>query len=466
MSGFYPQAAIGQSATTLTTILTTTGTYYSGPLTVPAPDPSLTVDPCGYAHLLFSASKGQHVSGLLTSQRTISFLVMSDSVRKNWSYDGRPVLGGAANSVTPCHNVPDGTLISRFGIASYSFSFVFPTSEMYWFWFLNWSSTPIDVNFDMLGSPTVLTSTTVFGGSESITSFSTVSTTALPTTGAQIAGLVSFSNLAMIGMAATVAVVASALVFARRRKTSPAVSTFEAEHAPTSRFQKSVTLSHPIISTGYADLDGTLEGGVPEGFAVVVVSPSYDERDLLLRKIIETALSSGRSAFYISNDIGRIQDLVSRYPNGFYAFSSQADKIPGHSRSLTKIPGIENLSDANISLSLSLKDVMAKEKATSSIMILDILSDILLRHKAITTRRWLLDFIGKRKAEGFTIIATLNPLTTTREETQTVVDSFDGVVEIFERSLLERSRRFLVVKKMYGRRYSENELLLDKDKLF
>ena len=36
----------------------------------------------------------------------------------------------------------------------------------------------------------------------------------------------------------------------------------------------------------------------------------------------------------------------------------------------------------------------------------------------------------------------------------------------FEKELRERSRRFVVVKKMYGRKYSESQLMLDKDKLF
>jgi hypothetical protein len=74
--------------------------------------------------------------------------------------------------------------------------------------------------------------------------------------------------------------------------------------------------------------------------------------------------------------------------------------------------------------------------------------------------------VGKRKAEGFTIIATLNPLATTKEEAQSIIDFFDGVIEIFEKPLMERSRRFLMIRKMYGQRYSEDEVLMDKDKLF
>jgi len=233
----------------------------------------------------------------------------------------------------------------------------------------------------------------------------------------------------------------------------------------------SVTLAEtvqqkPTISTGYPDLDGTLAGGIPEGYAVVLVSPSYDERDLLLRKIIDSAISSERPALYISADIERTHDLLARYQRGFYAFSPQAARIEPKPSNLYQLPSIDNLSDHTLSLSLAIKDARAKEKSGKMLLVLDTLSNIILRHKALTTTRWLTDFVGKRKAEGFTIVATLNPLTISKEEVQTVVDLFDGVIEIFEKDLKERSRRFLIVKKMYGKKYAESELMLDKDKLF
>ena len=311
-----------------------------------------------------------------------------------------------------------------------------------------------------------------------------------------------FGSLGLPLAVAAVAIVAGVLVVARRRKPSPAAKLKEEhpratlkeekrkeEHPPATQEPRKNTVSPQpifpaktvqpqsiiapaktvqspsIVSTGYADLDKALGGGIPEKFGVVIVSPSYDERDLLLRKVVNSALSSGKLAIFLSNDIGRTEDLTSRYPNGFYALSPQADRI-SHGPNLLKIPSFENLSDANISLVLALKDVIAKEKATKRIMIIDILSDLLLRHKSILTRRWLTDFVGKRKAEGFTIIATLNPLTTTKEETQSIIDFFDGVIEIFEKPLAERTRRFLIIRKMYGQRYSDGEVLMDKDKLF
>ena len=84
----------------------------------------------------------------------------------------------------------------------------------------------------------------------------------------------------------------------------------------------------------------------------------------------------------------------------------------------------------------------------------------------MTARKWFSDFVARRKVEGFTVLAFLNPLVASAEETQTLIDLFDGVIEIYEKELRERSRRFLVIKRMYGQRYSESELMLDKDKLF
>ena len=67
---------------------------------------------------------------------------------------------------------------------------------------------------------------------------------------------------------------------------------------------------------------------------------------------------------------------------------------------------------------------------------------------------------AKRKAAGFTILATLDPSIAPKEDIQIVVGVFDGVVEVYERMLQERTRRFLTIKKMYSRDYLEEELIV------
>ncbi len=164
--GLELQAATGQNATTITTTLTTTSAFLSGHLEIPGFKAG-TDPPCGWTYSSFTVSQGQHVSALLTSPKPISLLVMSDLVWKSWTVSGYSVARG---EVSPCHGAPDSVLIVQEGITSYSYSFNFPTDGVYWFVFYNLSSsTPVVANFDLVGSPAVITSTTVVG-SQSISS--------------------------------------------------------------------------------------------------------------------------------------------------------------------------------------------------------------------------------------------------------------------------------------------------------
>ena len=272
------------------------------------------------------------------------------------------------------------------------------------------------------------------------------------------------STLGIIGLIVGVGLVASLAVFIRRRRRRTPSEKKEAviEERTGVPQSKPVALHGRTISTGYSDLDAMLSGGFPVGHAILILSPPFDERDLLFRKIIETNLSTGGLVFFLSRDLSRTQDFASRYRTNFYALSSQADKIT--SNNVFKISGVQNLNDVNISFTKAAATLT--EANSTKIIVIDLLSDVLLEHQGLTTRKWLDDFIGKRKAEGFTIIGTLNPLIASKQESQIVIDLFDGVIEIYEKQIRERAHRFLIIRKMYGRDYMENELMLEKGKLF
>jgi KaiC/GvpD/RAD55 family RecA-like ATPase len=258
------------------------------------------------------------------------------------------------------------------------------------------------------------------------------------------------------------------MLLARRRRTSMNAVTATVEKSIQESAPSEQTLQPPVretLSTGYSDLDSLLMEGFPKHYAILLLSPPCDERDLLLRKIIGSALSAEIPTFYLSNDSSRIQDIVSRYSKDFYALSPQADKIISPPANLYKIPAIDSLSDLNIAFT-QIVQMRVNEGTGNRLLIIDLLTDILLYHKGVTARKWLSDFIARRKAEGFTVLAFLNPLVAPDVESQTLIDVFDGVIQIYEKEVRERSRRFLVIKRMYGHRYSDAELMLDKDKLF
>jgi KaiC/GvpD/RAD55 family RecA-like ATPase len=227
--------------------------------------------------------------------------------------------------------------------------------------------------------------------------------------------------------------------------------------------------SHPVVSagpslsTGYEDLDVMLGGGIPMEFAVLILAESYDERDLLIRKAIESNVARGRSTFYMSADVSKTEDLAVNFQRNFYALNPLADKMGRRFQNITKIPDVGDLSNLSITSNEFIES--HSDAQEGNLLIIDLLTDVLLRNKAVTTRKWLSEFIAKHKATHFTIIATLDPTVTSKEDSQTIIGVFEGVIEIYERELQERSRRFLVVKKMYGHDYSEDELMLDRHKL-
>jgi KaiC/GvpD/RAD55 family RecA-like ATPase len=430
---------------------------------------------CTERSIAFSAQAGKEITGTFGSDGSISFYILTQTD-----------LNAIQNCRLPASSRPIYSQENVVGHDNRYSSLPFPANSTYYFVFLYHVGTSPNLSGYVTAQLTYPSSITIIGGtavqSSTTRPSSATATTSIPLSSntsssssetSQAGSLVTPGNFGTIGVIALVVVVAlvgSVVAFTRRKKTPLKTVTVQekeppAKAEPSQPIPEAPSAQETALSTGYSDLDRLLVGGLPEGYAVLLLSPPCDERDLLLRKLISSALSSQIPTFYVSNDPNRIQDLVGRYWKDFYALSPVADKILSPPANLYKISNFDNLSEFNISLTKTIEG-RVKQKAAKRLMIIDLLTDILLQHKALTTRKWLSDFIAKRKGEGFTALAFLNPLVSPKEETQTLIDVFDGVIEIYERELRERARRFLVVKRMYGRKYSESELMLDKDKLF
>ena len=76
---------------------------------------------------------------------------------------------------------------------------------------------------------------------------------------------------------------------------------------------------------------------------------------------------------------------------------------------------------------------------------IEILSDTLLQHRAVQTRKWLIGLTAELKSRGFTTLAIINPHMHPAEEVQAVLDLFDGEIEVYE----DQNQKFLRIKKMY-----------------
>ena len=431
---------------------------------------------CNEVTIAFFGKAGQEVAGTFGSDASVSFYVLAPS---DLTAIQNP------NCRLPQSSRP---LYSETNVVGYDNpyrSLPFPADGTYYFVFVlaNGGQSQLQSGFANIQltypsttplmttqtSPTtVVTSSTQIANitSKQEVSSNTTSTpsaaSAVPATGVSGA----------VGAIAGVAIIALALVFLKRRRPTrspeqPQPTTLQESSAKEAVPEGAGPVSAPFeqsIPLGYPELDTVLAGGIPVKFAVLLSSPPCDERDLLLRKIVESTLAMDGEVFFLSRELGKMQDFATRYRKNFYILSPQADKIVPQTPNLFKTQTIQNLYDLNISFAKAFAGLPKNNSV--KLIIIDFLSDILLEHRALTTRKWLDDFMAKRKAEGFTIIACLNPNLAPELETQAIVDLFDGIIDIYERPLKERTRRFLIVKKMYGRRYIETEVLLDKDRLF
>ena len=335
------------------------------------------------------------------------------------------------------------------------------------------------------GTPIILPTSTT-SGSSSVTS------QASPVTASR-----SFGTVGAVALVVVIALLGSVVLFMRKKKRpessvtveekpSPKATTVTVEQMPSLKAttvtveqmpspkaepleqppQQSTQPAASELSTGYRELDGLLLGGLPRGNAILLLSPRCDERDLLLQKIIGSALSAGMPTFYLSNDPSKIQDMASTYGKDFYTITPQAAKISAPSANLYRVPSVDSLTDLNMTFTRIL-ETRVKQGTGNRLLVVDLLtySRIFLVDNRATARKWFSDFLAKRKAEDFTVLAYLNPLVASNEETQTLIDVFDGVIEIYENELGGRTRRFLVIKRMSGHNFSDSELILDKDKL-
>jgi KaiC/GvpD/RAD55 family RecA-like ATPase len=418
--------------------------------------------------------KGDEIAGTYGSDAPINFYILTQDELKSIQNchlpsAARPLLDeeNAIGYGNPYHSLP------------------FPADGTYYFVFI--ASGPASVpsgyatvELSFPASTTLINGTTSLPGTLSPSSTRSLSnttattiilptsiTTRLSSQTSSVHAFGSFGTVGAIALAVIIALLGSVVLFMRRKKTPQSTVTLEQKTPP--KAEPLAQISQPaanVFSTGYYELDSLLAGGLPKGHAILLLSPRCDERDLLLLKVIVSALSRRVPTVYLSNDPSKIEDLASTYREDFYALSPQGAKILSPPANLYKISNIDSLGDLDLAFTKIL-ETRAKHGTGDRLLVVDLLtySHIFLVDTGTTARKWFSDFLAKRKGEDFTVLAFLNPRVTSNEETQTLIDVFDGVIEIYEKELRGKSRRFLVIRRMYGHRHSESELMLDKDKL-
>ncbi len=219
------------------------------------------------------------------------------------------------------------------------------------------------------------------------------------------------------------------------------------------------------IPTGYEDLDGLLFGGIPEKSATILTAPSTDERELLIKRFIESGLAANETVFDVTTDTTRVTLSEPFRPNLFlFVCNPQVESTVQERTNIYKLKGVENLTEIDIALTKALRNLTASTTAVKRICI-EIVSDALLQHHAINTRRWLNELLPTLKAKGFTILATVNPKMHSQEELEAILGLFEGEIRMTEKETAQGIGITLRIRKLINQRYSEKEISLNKEKL-
>ncbi len=217
------------------------------------------------------------------------------------------------------------------------------------------------------------------------------------------------------------------------------------------------------VATGSPSLDRLLFGGIPENYAVTLTAPSCEERDALIRSFLEKGAKQNEVTLFLTVNPGTAKSLAESEVN-FYLFicNPQADTIIKDQPNITKLKGVENLTDISIALSSATRKLDSSHKSPRRICI-DLLSDVLLQHHAVQTRRWLTSLIAELKSNGFTVLAVIDPRMHPSEELYALLGLFDGEISIYEKGHEKGFESYLRIKRMSNQQYIKDELLLTKE---
>jgi len=221
-----------------------------------------------------------------------------------------------------------------------------------------------------------------------------------------------------------------------------------------------------LVCTGYADLDKLLCGGIRSGSAVVLSSPSCNERDSLIKSFLRIGTEKGEVTFYLTTSARAGRTFIEEARSNSYLFvcNPQGDAVAESSPNVFKFKGVENLTEISIALTSAIHKLDASQKGPRRACI-EMVSDALLQHHAVQTRKWLTALTTELTSTSFTVLAVMDPRMHPPEEFYAILGLFDGEINLYEKETEKGSEKFLKIKKMANQRYLKDELLLKEEDL-
>jgi KaiC/GvpD/RAD55 family RecA-like ATPase/tetratricopeptide (TPR) repeat protein len=217
-----------------------------------------------------------------------------------------------------------------------------------------------------------------------------------------------------------------------------------------------VLLEHRV-STGTQELDSLLLGGIPQEYSVVLTGSASDEREYLIKNFLNAGIKEDEVVFYVSIEAEGLETLLEK--SNFYLFlcnpkpKTQVPDLPN----AFKLRSKTDLTNLSISLAKAYRNIEPSRKKRICI---EIVSDVLLDYGSRETRKWISELKTDFGSKGFTMLAVINPLMHASEELHSVLDLFDGEIELIETEDSLECKKSIRVKKLRNQDYIKNPMCL------
>jgi KaiC/GvpD/RAD55 family RecA-like ATPase len=222
---------------------------------------------------------------------------------------------------------------------------------------------------------------------------------------------------------------------------------------------------NPTVPTGLDDLDDILYGGIPEGYAILITSPPIDEKDFIIESFLRDGTNKNEVVLLVSTRLKGVTKKLVEENQGFNLMlcSPWADNMVQDASNVLKFHGVEDLTQLNISLKIFLRNIEQIKKSFNRV-VLDIVSDALLMHETRVVRRWLMDLLTMFKYMEVSTLSMLDPGMHSQDEVRTLIDLFDGHIDISEKMAENEQKKILTIKRLYNKKYLNRILELNQVK--
>jgi KaiC/GvpD/RAD55 family RecA-like ATPase len=242
------------------------------------------------------------------------------------------------------------------------------------------------------------------------------------------------------------------------------------ESAEQSNEALAVVFDPNKVAFGQKIVDDAMYGGIPKNGVLLITSPACEEKEIIMTRFVETGLDQSEVVVYVTTDdkFGQNDKIMQSQLLYQVICNPQIDlgSLNCSVENCVQVRGVERLTELSVALTTLLSNI---EKISGQEylkrLVIDILSDTLLSNQSVNTRKWLRETITKFKQKNFTILATLNPHMHSKEDVQSLLDLFDGQIEIYEKELEGETRMFMRVKRLNNSRYSSKEVQLVREDL-